>query len=50
MPHSQHAKLDEDKLRPSTATTLVHDTNQSPESDVLIVDWDGLDDPDNPRK
>lgn len=49
MPHSQHAKLDEDKLRPSTATTLVHDTNQSPESDVLIVDWDGLDDPDNPR-
>ena len=42
--------------RPSTATKLVHDRDRDtsspryPESDVLIVDWDGPNDPDNPKK
>ena len=47
--HEQNVKPSEDN-RPSTATTLVHDTPHSPESDVLIVDWDGPDDPGNPKK
>jgi hypothetical protein len=44
----------EDK-RPSTARTLVQDNSEpqnflKSEPDVLIVDWQGPDDPENPKK
>ena len=58
MSHSQLNEKQSDEERPTTSTTLSPsgegvlepgDASKS-EPDVLVVDWDGPDDPDNPRK